>query len=102
MYKSPLWQIAIALAVLFAAYEIVVMFLQALLILPAGERGARVVKAEPSDGRACAMRSRATEPARRTNPEGTPIEVFDGIRAGVLADRSQSSRTCRNRSSATT
>ncbi|MFF5083635.1 alpha/beta fold hydrolase [Actinoplanes sp. NPDC000266] len=24
-----------------------------------------------------------------TNPEGTPIEVFDGIRAGVLADRSQ-------------
>jgi non-heme chloroperoxidase len=23
------------------------------------------------------------------NPEGTPIEVFDGIRAGVLADRSQ-------------
>ncbi len=24
-----------------------------------------------------------------TNPEGLPIEVFDGIRAGVLADRSQ-------------
>ncbi|XVU21357.1 alpha/beta fold hydrolase [Actinoplanes sp. CA-054009] len=24
-----------------------------------------------------------------TNPEGTPIEVFDGIRAGVAADRSQ-------------
>ncbi|GII99048.1 non-heme chloroperoxidase [Sediminihabitans luteus] len=24
-----------------------------------------------------------------TNPQGTPIEVFDGIRAGVLADRSQ-------------
>ncbi|MDD7928194.1 alpha/beta fold hydrolase [Microbacterium thalli] len=24
-----------------------------------------------------------------SNPEGTPIEVFDGIRAGVLADRSQ-------------
>jgi non-heme chloroperoxidase len=24
-----------------------------------------------------------------TNPEGTPIDVFDGIRAGVLADRSQ-------------
>ncbi|BCY11635.1 alpha/beta fold hydrolase [Actinoplanes sp. L3-i22] len=24
-----------------------------------------------------------------TNPDGTPIEVFDGIRAGVLADRSQ-------------
>ena len=24
-----------------------------------------------------------------TNPEGTPIEAFDGIRAGVLADRSQ-------------
>ncbi|GIF23803.1 non-heme chloroperoxidase [Actinoplanes tereljensis] len=24
-----------------------------------------------------------------TNPEGTPIEVFDSIRAGVLADRSQ-------------
>ena len=23
------------------------------------------------------------------NPEGTPLEVFDGIRAGVLADRSQ-------------
>jgi non-heme chloroperoxidase len=23
------------------------------------------------------------------NPEGTPIEAFDGIRAGVLADRSQ-------------
>ncbi|WP_426515590.1 alpha/beta fold hydrolase [Diaminobutyricibacter sp. McL0618] len=24
-----------------------------------------------------------------TNPDGTPIEAFDGIRAGVLADRSQ-------------
>ncbi|RMI28946.1 alpha/beta fold hydrolase [Nocardia stercoris] len=24
-----------------------------------------------------------------TNPDGTPIEVFDGIRAGLLADRSQ-------------
>ena len=24
-----------------------------------------------------------------SNPDGTPIEVFDGIRAGVLADRSQ-------------
>jgi non-heme chloroperoxidase len=24
-----------------------------------------------------------------SNPEGTPIEVFDGLRAGVLADRSQ-------------
>ncbi|RVX46058.1 hypothetical protein EDD27_8902 [Nonomuraea polychroma] len=23
------------------------------------------------------------------NPEGTPLEVFDGIRAGVAADRSQ-------------
>ena len=70
MYKSPLWQIAIALVVPFAAYEIVVMFLQALLMLPAGERGARVVKAEPSDGRACAMRSRATEFARRTSRRG--------------------------------
>ena len=36
MYKSPFWQIAVALVALFAVYEIVVMFLQALLILPAG------------------------------------------------------------------
>lgn len=26
---------------------------------------------------------------RETNPEGLPMEVFDGIRAGVAGDRSQ-------------
>ncbi|HEV2602577.1 MAG TPA: alpha/beta hydrolase [Microvirga sp.] len=28
-------------------------------------------------------------PRSATNPEGTPVEVFDGIRAGVIADRAQ-------------
>jgi non-heme chloroperoxidase len=29
-----------------------------------------------------------------SNPGGTPIEAFDGLRASVQADRSQSGRTC--------
>ena len=36
------------------------------------------------------------------NPDGTPIEAFDEIRAGVLADRSQSGSISRSRSSAPT
>jgi non-heme chloroperoxidase len=37
-----------------------------------------------------------------TNPEGLPIDVFDGLRAGVHDDRSGSSRSSRSPSSGTT
>ena len=36
------------------------------------------------------------------NPGGLPMEAFDGIRAGVVADRSSSSGTSRRRSTAPT
>ena len=57
--------------------------------------GGEVVRYAAQHGRAGSRRSSPPVPSRRscssptTNPEGTPIEAFDGIRAGVLKDRSQ-------------
>jgi non-heme chloroperoxidase len=75
--------------------------------------GGEVVRyaAQRADGRVSKIFTAGAVPPTSvrsdTNPDGTPRQAFDQIRAGVLADRSQfyltvSTRTCPPRSTAPT